>query len=56
MSMFNDMKWGEQENAEKCKSNSHEVANCARRFPHGHLSFLGPGSEKWYGTYSDKPG
>ena len=37
------------------KSNSCEVANYARRFPRGHWSFLGPGSEKkWYGTYSDK--
>ena len=27
MTMFNDITWGEKENAEKCKSNSHEVAN-----------------------------
>ena len=28
----------------------------SRRFPRGHWSFLGPGSEKkWYGTYTDKP-
>ena len=48
--------WGEQENEEKCKSNSCEVANHALRFPRGHWSFLGLGSEKkWYGTYSDKP-
>ena len=56
MSMFNDIFRGEKENAEKCKINSHEVPNYARRFPRGHRSFLGPGSEKkWYGTYSDKP-
>ena len=56
MSMFNDITWGEKENAEKCESNSHEVPNYARRFPRGHWSFLGTGSEmKWYGTYSDKP-
>ena len=37
-------------------SNAHEVANYARRFPRGHWSFLGPGSDKmWYDTYSDKP-
>ena len=56
MSMFNDIGWGEKGNDEKCKSNAYEVANYARRFPRGHWSFLGPGSEKkWYGTYSDKP-
>ena len=32
------------------------VANCARRFPRGLWSFLGPGTEKkWYGNYSDIP-
>ena len=36
--------------------NSVTVANYARRFPRGHWSFLGLGSEKkWYATYSDKP-
>ena len=56
MSMFKGIVWGEKENAKKCKSKSHEVANYARRFPRGHWSFLGPGSEKkWYGSYSDKP-
>ena len=40
----------------KCKSNAHEAADYARRFPRGHWSFLGPGSEKKLsGTYSDKP-
>ena len=47
--------WGEKENAEKCRSNSHEVANYARRFLRGYWSFLGLGSEKKrYGTNSDK--
>ena len=32
MSMFNDILWAEKENAEKCQSNAHEVANYARRF------------------------
>ena len=55
MSMFNEIVCGEKGNAEKCESNSREVANYARRFPCGHWSFLGLGSEKkWYGTYSDK--
>ena len=56
MSMFNEIVWREQGNAEKCENHSREVANYARRFPRGHWSFLGPGSEKkWYGTYSDNP-
>ena len=36
ISMFNDVIWREEENVEKCKSNSHTVANYARRFPLGH--------------------
>ena len=36
--------------------NSQTVADYARRFPRGHWSFLGPGSEaKWYGTHTNKP-
>ena len=31
------------------------VSEHARKFPHGHWSFLGPGSEqKWYGTNTYK--
>ena len=56
MSMYNDSKWRERVNTEKCETNSVTVANYARRFLLGRWSFLGPGSEKnWYGTYSDKP-
>ena len=44
MSMFNDILWRETENAEKCKSNSHEVAKYALRFPREHWSFLRHGS------------
>ena len=56
MSMFNDIAWEEKGNTEKCEFNSRTVANYARRFPRGHWSFLGPGSEKkWCGTHSDKP-
>ena len=55
-SMFNDMVWGERGNTEKCIMNAGTVANCARRFPLGRWSCLGPGPEKkWYGTCSDKP-
>ena len=56
MSVFNETVWGEKGNEEWCKCNAHEVADHSRRFPRGHWSFLGPGSEKkWCGTYSDKP-
>ena len=41
---------------ERYEYNSQTVANYARKFPRGHWSFLGPGSEKkWYGTSTDKP-
>ena len=48
--------YGEKKKMQRnVKSNSHEVAKYARRFPCVHWSFLRPGSEKkWYGTYSDK--
>ena len=53
---MNDIIWCEKENAEKCESNSLEVADYGRRFPRSYWSFLGLASEKkWYGTHSDKP-
>ena len=56
MSMYNIIAWREKGNTEKCEYNSQTIANCARKFPRGHWSFLGPRSEeKWYGTYTDKP-
>ena len=56
MSMYNDIKWKAKENKERCEYNSQTVANYAHKFPRGHWSFLGAGSEeKWYGTYNDKP-
>ena len=56
MSMFNDIEWREKANDELCEDNSKTVKECAERFPRGHWSFLGPGSEKkWYGTYDCKP-
>ena len=36
-----------------CIANSKIVADHAKRFAHGHWSFLWPGSEKkWYGTHT----
>ena len=38
------------------KTSQKRIEEYARRFPRGHWSFLGPGSEKkWYGTYDHKP-
>ena len=55
MSMYNDIAWQEKGNKERCEYNPQTVANCARKFPHGHWSFLGQGSEeKGHGTYTDK--
>ena len=43
-------------NEEMCVTNSKIVADCAKRFAHGHWSFLRPGSEqKWYGTHTNQP-
>ena len=56
MSMYNDIEWGAKGNKERYEHNSQTVASYARKFPRGHWSFLGPGSEeKWYGTYTNKP-
>ena len=56
MSMYNDIAWGEKGHTERCQYNSQTVADNARKFPRGHWSFLGLGSEnKWYGTHTDKP-
>ena len=56
MSMFNDIEWEARGNEERCEYNSQTIKQDARRFPRGHLSFLGPGSEKkWYGTYDGIP-
>ena len=52
MSMFNDIVWNAKGNEELCENDSKRVEEYARRFPRGHWSFHGPGSEKkWYGTY-----
>ena len=56
MSMFNDIVWDVKGNHELCVNNSKTIKEYAERFPRGHWSFTGPGSEmKWYGTYECKP-
>ena len=56
MSMYNDIARREKGNNALCIANSKIVADQARRFAHGHWSFLGPGSEKkWHGTHTYKP-
>ena len=48
MSMFNDIIWGIKDNEQECIANATLVSVFAKRFPAGHWSFLGPGSEtKW---------
>ena len=47
---------GCRRNDELCVTNSKTIKEYAERFPRGHWSFLGSGSEKkWYGTYDYKP-
>ena len=45
MSMCNDIVWDAKGNEELCENNSTRVAEYARRFPRGHWSFTGLGSE-----------
>ena len=46
MPMYNDIEWGAKRKHERCEYNTQTVADYARRFPRGHLSFFRPGSEK----------
>ena len=46
MSMFNDIVKDAIGNKEQCVHISQAVAEHARKFPRGHWSFLGPGSEE----------
>ena len=56
MSMSNDIDWTRKGNDGICISTSGKVKEYAKRFPHGHSTFLGSGSElKWYGTQSYLP-
>ena len=49
MSMFNDIIWDFQDNEKECIANSTLVSLFAKRFPAGHWSFFGLGSEtKWW--------
>ena len=56
MSMYNDIARREKGNEALCIATFQIVKENARRFAHGHWSFLGLGSEKkWYGTHTYKP-
>ena len=56
MSMFHDIVWDAKGNDEFCENIQKTIKQHARRFPRGHRSLLGLGSEKkWYGTYDHKP-
>ena len=45
-----------ENNATNCRHNSKKVSEYAAKFPEGHLTFLGRGTEeKWYGTLNSKP-
>ena len=56
MSMFDDIVWDARGHDELCVINSKTNKECAEGFPHGHWSFLGPGSEKKrYETYHCEP-
>ena len=56
MSVFNDISWGSQHNAQECELSANLVSIYARRFSPGRWSFLGPGSEKnRYSTHDSKP-
>ena len=46
MSMFHDIVWDAKGNDELCVNNSKAIREYAERFPRGHRSFLGPGTEK----------
>ena len=54
--MYKYIIWRRPGNHENCMANSMNGAACAKKFPHGCWSFLGPGCEKkLYGTHVSKP-
>ena len=56
MSMCNDIFWRTKDNEQECIANATLVSLCAKGFPAGRWSFLGPGSEKmWYSIYNERP-
>ena len=55
MSMFGDIVWDAKGKDELCVNNLKTIKEYAERFPRGHWSSQGPGSEKkWYGFYDSK--
>ena len=55
MSMYNEIVWNAMGNKEQCEHSTQTVADHARKFFRGHWSFLAPGSEKLFGTHTDRP-
>ena len=56
MSMFNDSSCGSKDNEKECLANAKLVSLYAKRFGKGQWSFVGPGSEKkWYSFSEDSP-
>ena len=56
LSMYNDIVWREKEKKELCTVSSMTVVGSAKRFPQGHWSIFGLGSEKaWHGSNTYKP-
>ena len=55
-STFNDIVWTARNIEETCASNSEKVKLYTQRFPKGHWTFIGPGTEmKSYGTRDFRP-
>ena len=52
MSMFNDISWGSKDNEQECELSALLVSIYATRFSAAQWSFLGPGSEKKWYSYS----
>ena len=56
VSMFNDISWWSKDNKKERESSVQLVSLYAKRFGAGQRSFLGPGSEKkWYSFSEDSP-
>ena len=56
MSMFNDISCGTKDNTTECLANAKLVSLYAKRFGKGQRSFIGPGSEKkWFSFSEDSP-
>ena len=55
MTVFNDISSGFKENDQEFEISAQLASVFARRFSTGRLSYLGPGSEKWYFTPDYSP-